>query len=161
MPVKAQIQFRKVNETWDFEFPRRAEFIEHIVSEYVNSDIEAFTVESTNKKLSEAKTKSQLGYLHAEVLKKALIGYYALGWDVHHIEQIKPLIKQQIGFYEYIENEKSGFSHKQLKSFGSATKDETRIAIDSMILFIQEDLKQEVEEPEAYKKRMGIEFFTK
>lgn len=161
MSVKAQIQFRKVNETWDFEYPRREEFIEHIVSEYVHSEIEAFTVESTNKKLSEAKTKSQLGYLHAEILEKALIGYGYLGWDVHHIEQIKPLIKQQIGFYEYIENTDTGFSHKQLKSFGSATKDELRIAIDSMILFIQEDLKQEVEDPDVYKKRMGITEFSK
>lgn len=161
MPVKTHIQFRKINNTWDFTFPRRAEFIEHIVNECVHSDIEAFTVESTNKKLSEAKTLSQLGYLHAEVLEKALIGYHALGWDVSHIEQIKPLIKQQIGFYEYIENIDTGFSHKQLKSFGSATKDETRIAIDIMIRFIQEDLKQEVEDPDAYKKRMGIEDFTK
>lgn len=161
MPVKTHIQFRKVNETWDFDFPRRAEFIEHIVSEYVHSDIEAFTVESTNKKLSEAKTKSQLGYLHAEVLKKALMGYYAMGWDVQHIEQIKPLIKQQIGFYEYIHNEITSMAHKQLKSFSTATKDELRIAIDIMIRFIQEDLKQEVEDPDVYKKRMGIKEFSK
>lgn len=169
--ITFQIQFKRTlkkeglefknDDSWNCWIANEHEFKELCVDKYVNSDILGFTLECSGKLLSGAKTQSQLGYLHAEVLKKALIGYQTFGWNINNTEQAKYLLKEQIGFHEEIEHPESDIKELRQKSFAEATREETRLFIDQAIIFIEQELRMKVESPENYKKRMGIKEFTK
>lgn len=158
--IKFHIQFKKHGD-WDFEIVNKEAFKEIAIDKYVHSDIEGFTLDCEGKLLSGAKTLSQLGYLHAEVLYKALLGYQAFGWNINTTEQAKFLLKEQIGFHEEIQHPNANYKQLRPRSFSEATKEETRLFIDEAIIFIQTELCMKVEDPETYKKRMGIKKFIR
>jgi len=95
--------------------------------------------EMTVKKIRQAKTFSQLGYFHAELLWKIITGYKEAGYSVPlgiagekwAKEQIKTL--DSIRFIESVENVLTGEIVTNFRSFADATKEEMSNIIDVCI----------------------------
>ncbi len=112
--------------------------------------------------LREPKTYSQLGYFHAEIIRKWRIGLLEAGHQVPigqaGEEYVKFQIKTlpEIAFVEYKENIITGEKRQVLRSLASASKEEMSHIIDVAIRIGSEYFGVTFESPEEFKKRRGL-----
>lgn len=108
------------------------------------------------------KTLSQLGYLHAAVWPEFYKYYETQGQPAQSQEQkeaVRDDIKFAIGFVENRINLIYGADTQNVKSFSSATKDETTQAIDDIIR-LGAEFGIIIPGPQEYLERHGVEDFV-
>jgi len=110
-------------------------------------------------KLRQPKTYSQLGYFHAEIVKKWKIGLLESGHQVPVGEAGNDYVKEQIKtlpeirFYENKKNIVTGENFASLRSFATSSCEEMSHIIDVAIRIGSEYFGITFESPEEYKKR--------
>lgn len=107
------------------------------------------------------KTVSQLGYLHAAVWPVFYQYYRDQGLPVEteeHKEKVRDDVKWAIGFAETTMNVFYGPNTSRVRSFASASKEETSEAIDAIIR-LAADYGMIVPEPGEYLQKIGREKF--
>jgi len=140
------------------------------IEKWVKSDaVQSIALEMEIKFPYIEKTLSQLGYLHAAVFPVFYAYYTTQGIPVEtdqDKEKVRDDVKAVIGFIEHRDNQvllKEGdglsiYSYPKVKSFASASKEETGEAIDAIIRLAAE-FGMVVPSPEEYLHKHGATKF--
>lgn len=131
------------------------------IDKWIKRNTVSIVLDMIFQRPKEEKTLSQLGYLHAAVWPVFYAYYQTQGEiieDEPARERVRDDVKWAIGFTQTQLNKFHGPNTTKVKSFATATKDETTEAIDAIIR-LAADYGMVVPSPEEYLQKHGATQF--
>lgn len=166
--VKGKVDLVRTDKTgiisndWCFEFQHIKASVEEAILQWKKSDDTVrIHLEYEVKSVFQFKSKSQLGYLYAEVLPKIYKYMTEMGDDRHdEVKKTDLKMHSDICFFDVEVNHFTDDIYHKPKSLAKSSKEEVIEFIDKLIR-LAGDMGIEIETPEDYKKRKGIKEFTR